>query len=83
MHTHVCIHICTYIHLHTHTHIHTDRHTMEYYSAIKRMKFGICKDMDGPRGCYAKQNKLDKTNTICYNLYMDSKTQNKHINIRK
>ena len=47
------------------------------------MKFGICKDMDGPRGCYAKQNKLDKTNTICYNLYMDSKTQNKHINIRK
>ena len=38
------------------------------------MKFGICKDMDGRRRWYAKQNKLDKTNTIYYNLYMESKT---------
>ena len=27
--------------------------TMEYYSAIKRMKFAICNSMDGPGGYYA------------------------------
>ena len=31
-------------------------YTMEYYSAIKRMKSSICNYVDGARGYYAKRN---------------------------
>ena len=41
------MYVCVYTHTHTHT------HTVEYYSAIKRMKFAICNSMDGPGGYYA------------------------------
>ena len=34
--------VCMYIYLHT--------HTVKYYSAIKRMKFAICNNRDGPEG---------------------------------
>ena len=29
-------------------------YTMEYYSAIKRMKYAICSNMDGPRDYHPK-----------------------------
>ena len=37
-------------------------YTMEYYSAIKRMKYFPCamNDVDGARVYYAKLNKLEK-----------------------
>ena len=34
----------------THTPMHTQ---MEYYSAIKRLRFDICNNTDGPGGYYA------------------------------
>ena len=35
----IYIHIHIYTHAHIHTHTHTSIYSMEYYSAIKRMKF--------------------------------------------
>ena len=39
---------------------HTCTHTHEYYSAIKKeWNLAICKNMEEPRGYYAKWNKSD------------------------
>ena len=38
-------------------------YTMEYYSAIRRMKQCHCSNMDGPRDYYTKKSQK-KTNTI-------------------
>ena len=35
------------------------QHTMKFCSAIKKMKFVICNNMDGSWEYYAKWNKLD------------------------
>ena len=43
--------------------------TMEYYSAVKnKLNLVICKNMDGPWGNYAKQNKSHKERQILYDL---------------
>ena len=52
-------------------------YTMEYYSAIKRMKSCICENMDGPRGYYANWNKSDKETEIPYDFTYMSNLKNK------
>ena len=43
-------------------------HTMEYYSAIKRMKSCHCNNMDRPGGYYAKWNKSEREKQISYDF---------------
>ena len=58
-------------------------YTMEYYSAIKNWDNANLGNMDEPRGYHAEQNGPDrKTNFIGYNLYVESKKSNKHIQNR-
>ena len=52
---------------------------MEYYSATKKpQNFAICNNMIGFGGHYAKWSKSDreKTNTVWYPLYFESKKYN-------
>ena len=65
-----------YIYIYIHT------HTMECYSAIKKeWNLANCDNMDGPRGYYAKWNKLDREwqipydFTLMWNLYMKTNEQ--------
>ena len=41
---------------------------MKYYSAIKRMKYAICSDMDGPRDYYTELSKSDQKRQISYDI---------------
>ena len=52
--SYICV--CIYTQMYVYTHIHT--HTIGHYS--KRMKFCLCKNMDGHGGFYAKLNKSDR-----------------------
>ena len=46
---------------------HTCTHTHEYYSAIKKeWNLAICKNMEEPRGYYAKWNKSDGERQILH-----------------
>ena len=44
------------------------KYTMEYNSAIKRMIFAICSNMDGLREHYAKLNKSDRERPMWYDI---------------
>ena len=44
---------------------------MEYYSAVKREKIVICRDVDGPRVFIISQK--EKKNTVYYHVYMESR----------
>ena len=43
----------------------------------KEWNLAICKDVDGARMYYAKQNKSEKTNTIWFQSYLEFMKQNK------
>ena len=43
-------------------------YTMKYYSAIKRMKYAICSDMDGHRDYYTEWSKSDQKRQISYDI---------------
>ena len=75
--------------MYTHTHTHTHTHTLEYYSALKRMKEwdnAICPNMNELRDDYTKWsrqkyhyviclwNLQDNTNELIYKTEIDSKT---------
>ena len=49
----------------------------------KEQNFAICSNMDGLGGHYSKWNKSEKTNTVWYHLYVESKKYNKLVNITK
>ena len=50
----------------------------------KEWNLAICDNMGGPSRYYAKKNILDnKTNTVWFHLYVESKIQNKWTNITK
>ena len=53
--------------------IHT--HTMKQYSAIKRVNFSICNNMDGLGGHYASEKKSEKTNAVFSLIYGIYKTK--------
>ena len=42
-------------------------------SCKKDVNPAFCSNMDRPLGYYAKWNKLDRENTVCSHLYMESK----------
>ena len=50
---------------HTHTHTHTHRNTLSHK---KEWNFGICSNMDGVGGHYAKWNKSDREKQILYDI---------------
>ena len=65
-------------------------HTEKYYSALKKdWNLAICDSMDGPRGYYAKWNKLEKDrhgmfSLMCGNLKNETRkckteTENKWV----
>ena len=55
------------VYTHTHTHTHTQK--MEYYSAIKRMKFyHLQQQTNGLGGYYARWNKSDRERQIQYDI---------------
>ena len=42
---------------------------MEYYSAIRRMKYAICSNnMDGPRDYHTKRSKSERERQISYDI---------------
>ena len=41
---------------------------MEYYLAVKTIKFAICNNMDGPLGHHAKWNNSERERQIPYYL---------------
>ena len=43
-------------------------YTVEYYTAIKKWNLTICKNMDGPRGYYAKWNNSDRERHMPYDF---------------
>ena len=43
-------------------------YTMEYYSAVKKNRYAICSNMDGPRDDHTKWSKPDKERQILYDI---------------
>ena len=43
-------------------------YAMEYYAAIKGWNHGICSNMDRPRSCHTKRNKLEREGKIPYDI---------------
>ena len=59
-------------------------HAVEYFSAIKRMNFCHCNNMDELGGYSAKLNKLDRERQILYDITcVEYKKGDKLVNITK
>ena len=57
-----------YIYMYVHITFYVYTYTMEYYSAIKRMKFCHFRNMDGLGGHYTKWNKSGRERQILYDI---------------
>ena len=64
---------------HTHTHTHTGIHSV----IKKELNFGICSNMDGVGGHYAKWNKSDREKQTLYDITLELKKSTTNRNITK
>ena len=73
-----------YIYIYIYTHTHTlPSNTVEYYSAIKRMKYCYLQQHEWTWGTLCKWNKSDKAHTVWHHLYVTSKKYNKLVNEKR